>query len=369
LAIAYRGITNSVVTGNLSTTNGRLLAGLQRLATFQHPDGLFSIWCGGQPGMDITARVAHRLLGLRGLPYPASDDMLGKAKAALLQAKHQDNALLPLDNAFRRKLDSPEDAVAYYFAGEREPALAHLRQTVQREGERAHWKGQSAWGGNLEVTADAARVMYDARDALFRPAFTFVTSRLVNGMLYSTADTRALVELLSSLTPPSPPQAGGNRAGAPAGGEQSGGTRAIIDGREVALSEITIGQEVTALSDNLIVRVDEEIEIDHLEPRADFQFAVKPTKTKLALGERLQITVTPKEQTIAPLARLFLPGNLALLKGGANAQTAHLPIERKKLVVDAVAIRPGRGKLYVSVHDMYDAAKVGTAPGIEIVVK
>jgi len=146
-------------------------------------------------------------------------------------------------------------------------------------------------------------------------------------------------------------------------------TRAVIDGQEVALGETSIGKEVTALSDNLIVRADEEIEIDHLEPRADFPFSVKPTKTKLALGERIQITVAPKEQTIAPLARLFLPGNLALLKGGANAQTAHLPIERNELTVDAVAIRPGKGKLYVSVHDMYDADKVGTAPGIEIRVK
>ncbi|MBN1889957.1 MAG: hypothetical protein JW850_18320, partial [Thermoflexales bacterium] len=79
--------------------------------------------------------------------------------------------------------------------------------------------------------------------------------------------------------------------------------------------------------------------------------------------------VTPKEQTIAPLVRFFLPGNLALLKGGANAQTAYLPIERKELTVDAVAIRPGRGLLYATVHDMYDSEKVGTVPGIEIVVK
>ena len=202
----------------------------------------------------------------------------------------------------------------------------------------------------MEVTADAARVMYDAGDELFRPAFTFVTSKLVNGMLYSTADTRALVELLAFLRfDPS--------------------SRAVIDGQDVALGDVAIGQEVTALGDNLIVRVDEEIEINHLEPRADFRFSVKPSKTRLAVGERIQITVTPKEQTIAPLVRIFLPGNLALLKGGANAQTAHLPIERKELVVDAVAIRPGRAKLFVSIHDMYDADKVGTIPGIDIRVK
>lgn len=338
--------------GDLPTTHGRLLAGLQRLATFQHSDGMFSIWCGGEPGVDITARVAHRLLGLRGLPYPDSEAMLAKAQDALLKAKYHDNSLLPLDKGFRQKMDSAEDAVAYYFAerGDRDPALKLLRHTAQHEGDKAHWKSRSAWGGDLEVTADAARVMYDARDALFRPAFTFVTGKLVNGMLYSTADTRALVELLASL-------------------KFDKATRAIIDGQDVALGDVSMGKQVTALCDNLIVRVDQEIEINHLEPRADFQFAVKPTKTRLALGERIQITVTPKEQTIAPLARLFLPGNLALLKGGANAQTAHLPIEQKELVVDAVAVRPGRGKLYVSVHDMYDADKVGTASGIEISVK
>jgi hypothetical protein len=343
------------VPGDLATAHGRILAGLQRLATFQHPDGMFSIWCGGQPGTDITARVAHRLLGLGGLPFPASEEMLVKAKAALLKAKHHDNALLALDARFRQKMTGPEDAVAYYFAGngQRPAALHLLRQTVQREGDKVYWKARSAWGGNLEVTADAARAMYDAGDALFRPAFAFVCGKLVNGMLYSTADTRALVELLAAL-------------------KFDPARRAVIDGQEVALgdaSDPTIGREVTALSDNLIVRVDEEIEINHLEPRADFQFAVKPTKTHLKVGERIQITVTPKEQTIAPLARLFLPGNLALLKGGANAQTAHLPVERSELTVDAIAVRPGRGKLYVSVHDMYDADKVGTIPGIEINVK
>lgn len=338
--------------GDLSTTNGRILAGLQRLSTFQYPDGLFAIWCGGQPGVDITSRVAHRLLGLRGLSFEMSETMLLKAKDALLKAKHHDNSLLPLDPGFRRKMASAEDAVAYYFSGngERDKALALLRKTVQREGNKAFWKASSSWGGNLEVSADAARVMYAASDELFRPAFAFVTSKLVNGMLYSTADTRALVELLASL-------------------KFDPATRAIIDGQEIELGEVSIGKEVSALSDNLIVRADEEIEINHLEPRADFQFKVKPTKTELAVGERIQITVTPKEQTIAPLARLFLPGNLALLKGGANAQTAHLPIERKELTVDVVAVRPGRGKLYVSVHDMYDADKVGTMPGIEITVK
>lgn len=310
---------------------------------------MISIWCGGQPGLDITARVAHRLLGLRGLSFPLAETILDKAKRALLQANYRDNTLLLLDAAFKQKMASVEDAVAYYFAGngQQDAALKLLHQAARQDGDKVYWPAKSAWGGTLETTADAARVMYDAGDALFRPAFNYVTGKLVNGMLYSTADTRALVELLAAV-------------------KMEPVTRAVIDGQETPLAETTIGRSVTALNDNLIVRVDEEIEINHLAPRANFQFTVKPAKTRLTVGERTQITITPKEQTIAPLARLFLPGNLAWLKGGANAQTAYLPIERQELTVDVVAVRPGRGKLYVSVHDMYDADKVGTIPGIEI---
>jgi len=316
--------------------------------------------------VDITARVAHRLLGFEGSsfdraqdrPFEDAFDMRGKAAAALSKGGYKNNQLLPLGDAFRAPLETGADAVALYFHGQRLPAgagardeaLAYLRRTVERlDDGTARWPASRHhyWGGQLEATCDAARVMLHAGDALFVPAFRYVSSKLVDGMLYSTADTRALVELLAGL---------GFRAG----------DTALIDGREIPLREVSVGKEVTAQTDNLIVRVDEQIEIDHLQPRADFKFGVKPSKKRLKPGERIQITVTPKETSIAPLVRLYLPGCLALLKGGANAQTAHLPVERDKLVVDAVAVRPGRGKLYVTVHDMYDADKIGTAPGIEI---
>lgn len=352
LAVAYRGITAGVVPGDLPTTQGRILAGLQRLSTFQYTDGLFSLWCHGQPDKTLTARVAHRLLGLRGLPFAMADELLKKAEKALLENHYRDNALLALNPAFKGNLLNPEDATAHYFGGndkDRQEALALLRQTVKRDGDKAYWEAELAWGGNLEVTADAARVLAHAGDALFRPAFTYVTGKLVNGMLYSTADTRALVELLASL-------------------KYDPATQAVIDGQTVSLAEVSAGKSVTALSNNLLVRLDEVTEINYLEPRADFQFAVKPEKTRLMPGERIKIVITPQEKTLCPLARVFLPGNLAMLKGGANAQTAYLPIEREALTVEVVAVRPGRGKLYVSVLDMYDAEKVGVIPGLEMEV-
>ncbi|MEJ2732193.1 MAG: hypothetical protein P8189_01270 [Anaerolineae bacterium] len=333
----------------------RIDAGLARLRTFQHDNGMFSIWCGGKQGVDITARVAHRLLGFEGLPFRDAFDMRGKAAKALRKRRYKNNQLLPLGGAFRAPLETVADAVALYFYGNgsRDEALGYLRRKAERlDDGTARWPASKHhyWGGQLEATCDAARVMLHAGDALFVPAFRYVTGKLVDGMLYSTADTRALVELLAGL---------GYRAG----------DTALIDGREMPLREVSVGKEVTAQTDNLIVRVDEQREINHLEPRANFLFSVKPSKKRLTLGERIQITVTPKESSIAPLVRLYLPGCLALLKGGANAQTAHLPVEREALVVDAVAVRPGRGKLYVTVHDMYDADKIGTAPGIEIRVR
>lgn len=314
---------------------------------------MFAIWCRGTPGIDITARVAHRLLGFQGLPFEPAGKMRDRAAAALRHKGYKNNQLLPLGREFEAPLATVADAVSLYFGGgKREEALAFLRRSAARQDDgTVRWPASTHhyWGGDLEATCDAARVMLHAGDALFLPAFRHVTSKLVNGMLYSTADTRALVELLAGLG---------------YGASQT----AVVDGSEVRLEDGIVGRQVTALTDHLIVRVDDTVVIDHLVPRHDFQFAVDVSKKKLRLGQRVEVTVTPKESSIAPLVRLYLPGCLALLKGGANAQTAHLPIEKDKLVVEAVAVRPGRGKLYVTVHDMYDAGKVGTMPGIEISV-
>lgn len=340
---------------NASHFRQRIDAGLKRLMTFQHDNGMFSIWCGGKQGVDITARVVHRLLGFEGLPFDDAFGMRGRAAAILLHQGYRNNQLLPLDPMFRAPLETVADAVSLYFhsTSDRDEALSYLRRTAEHQDDgTVCWPPSTHhyWGGTLEATCDAARVMLDAGDPLFVPAFRHVTGRLVDGMLYSTADTRALVELLAGLG-------------------FSDNDTALIDGREVRLSTASTGKEVTAQSDNLVVRVDEKTEIDHLQPRSDFRFGVKSSKKRLRLGERLQIKVIPKETSIAPLVRVFLPGCLALLKGGANAQTAHLPIERDELVIEAVAVRPGRGKLYVTVHDMYDADKIGTIPGIELRVR
>lgn len=342
---------------------------MQRLEGFQVKDGLFAIWCGGEPGLEITARVAHRLGAYRSLDYSAATQMRNRAVRALLQAGYRDNQLLALDPGFQDRLATVKDAVALYFHGrdQRDQALGLLRREAIRDNGHVRWPGKAAWGywgGDLEATCDAARVMYDAGDPLFRPAFNYVGSKVIAGGLYSTADTRALVELLAAM----------RLAGKPV---------ARIDGSEVqgdrrrSPGQETVGQEVTALQDNLMVRVDEEVVIDHLAPAANFAFSVSVEPQALKLGQRAQVTVRLQEDSICPLARLYLPGCLALLKAGANAQTAHLPVgvdglifrgNSRLLQVDAVAVRKGQGQVRVAVHDLYDAQKIGVAPGVPVQV-
>lgn len=359
--------------------DARIVTGLRRLEGFQHEDGRFSIWCGGTPGLDITARVAHRLSAFKGLPYISAERMLENAANALLATNYRDNQLLHLNPRFRDKMVTTKDAVAIYFYGDNQPssrswldralrrdegaqeALDFLRRTAQRANGHVRWVGKAEWGhwgGDLEATCDAARVMADAGDALFVPAFNYVGSNVIAGGLYSTADTRALVELFAFLRKEDEPLA-------------------LVDGVETRPTEATIGREVTALRDHVLVRVDEEIIIDHLAPRDNFSFRVNVEPKEARLGERIRIKIRLGEDSLCPLARVYLPPCLALLKGGANVQTAHLPIgvdglrvwrDTRGLELDTVAVREGQGELRVAVHDLYDAGKIGTVSGPRITV-
>lgn len=351
------------MTGDLSFVDGRIRAGLSRLREFQHSSGQFALWCGGGLGLDITARVVHRLLAFQGLPYADAEQMNKLAAAALLKHGVRDNQLLTLDRRFEDKLATVKDAVALYFYGNgrRKQALDFLHHHARRGDDLVHWDGSPGsgyWGGALEATCDAARVLYDAGDSLFAPAFNYVGARMIGGGLHSTADTRALVELLASL-------------------RSSGEAAAIVDGHETTIADATVGQQVTALRDNLLVRVDEELVIDHLTPRDKFRFTVQVTPDRLTPGQRAKVTIYLQEDSLCPLARIYLPGCLALLKAGANAQTAHLPVgveglsfhrDSRLLELEAVAVRKGSGRLRVAVHDLYDAEKIGVGPGVAIIV-
>jgi hypothetical protein len=329
------------------------MVGLERLQGFCHDDGRFSLWCGGTADLDTTARVAHRLLAFRDTPFDSAKEMLERSAGALRKARVKDNQLLPLGAEFRAGVKNASDAAALYFHGGSDKAsaeaLGFLRKTAQGQNGTRHWPAGSAWGGSLETTCDALRVLYTVADPLFKKGFAYVAGQLIDGRLYSTADTRALVELLTVL--------------------KADGRVVNIDGVEQQLVAPVTGHRVVALDNAVFVRVDTETEIDYLEPRANFLFDLSLGRTRLSLGERTRLVVSLRESARCPLARIYLPPNLALLKGGANAQEAHLPVINSEVAIDVVAVRKGRASLHVTVHDLYDAEKVGTAPGLVVVVE
>ena len=359
-------IESGQFTADIDKVSGLIRAGLKRLDNFRQQDGMYALWEGGQPGAKISAKVAHRLMVLRELPFEGIGEKLDMTKNALLKQNVKDNQLLPLDARFKDSLNSIKDAVALYFEnnGQRQNSLSLIHNQAIRDGNTAHWDGSPSigyWGGKLEATCDAARVLLDAQDPLFGAAFNYIGGQLVDGRLFSTADTRALIELLSAmnLDNPSP--------------------LVEVDGVLQQIDRPIQGQSVKAIDNDILVRADREIEVDYLQPQDNFRFKLKTSKNKVKLGDRITITITVQEETLCPVTRVFLPGNLALIEGGANAQTAYRPIKQSggrgmffssygQLTLEAVAVRRGSGQLNVMVHDLYDAEKIGTAKPVEIFV-
>lgn len=351
---------------DIDKVSGLIRAGLKRLDSFRQEDGMYALWEGGNPGAKISAKVAHRLMVLRELPFEGIGEKLEKTKHALLKEKVKDNQLLPLDSGFKDGLNSIKDAVAFYFEnnGQRQNSLDFIHKQAIRDGSSVHWDGSPSigyWGGKLEATCDAARVLHDAKDPLFGAAFNYIGGQLVDGRLFSTADTRALIELLSAMNLENP-------------------TPVVeVDGVLQQIDRPIQGQTVKAVDSDLLVRIDREIEVDYLKPQDNFRFKLETSNSKVKLGDRVTITITAQEETLCPVARVFLPGNLALIEGGANAQTAYRPIKQTggrgmffsshgQLTLEAVAVRRGSGGLNVMVHDLYDAEKIGTAKPLQIVV-
>ncbi|MEM7798819.1 MAG: hypothetical protein AAF633_06505 [Chloroflexota bacterium] len=357
-------INSGEINGNLDQVSGLIKAGLKRLDQFRHESGFYSLWGGGNPVDYITVKIAHRLLPFLEIEFADVHQRLEKTKHALLEKEIKENQLLVLDPRFKDKMNSVKDAAVLYFAGngEQQAALKFLRKAAIRDGNQVHWDGSPSigyWGGTLEATCDAARVMHAAGDPLFDAAFQYIGSRMVNGRLYSTADTRALIELIDSM--------------------RSSQSQPIveIDGDLQQLDRDIVCQSISVRQGHLLARIDEEIEVDHLTPKSNYKFNVSVSSKQVKIGKEVNIQIQLNEETLCPVARVFLPGSLAFLKGGANAQTAYQPVNEPvrrrrwsnitaQLTLDAVAVRRGSGYIYIMVHDLYDAEKVGTIKPIYI---
>ncbi|WXG44603.1 MAG: alpha-2-macroglobulin family protein [Promethearchaeati archaeon SRVP18_Atabeyarchaeia-1] len=386
LAVAWKfGETSQEITQMISS-------GLSRMAKFLQQDGMYSLWEGAKDGSpDVTRKVLKNLAPLMEVEKFKMDTapLVERPIQELVKRDVHDNALLPLNEKFAAPMSTVEDAanIALHVGdkGKRKDALKLIesRAIEGAGGSEVHWEAsQSTWGGSLETTATALRVLGPSNDVrhqmLFKKGFKFVAKRLVAGRLNSTADTRALIELFATMEgfDSMPKFAYFTHT-------KDDPTRAVtltekdygLDSRNVAR---TIALDDEAGSDQssenrrlragtkLLVRLDGVETIDYKKIKSMFNFEAKLPKTTLKLGERVQLSLVPKDHSICPIAKVFLAANMAFLEGGVNIQTISKPLTDGGIVLDILATAKGRCKLYTIMYDMYDVTMIGVAVPIQV---
>ena len=346
LALVYRAMEKGVIANGNSEVKRMIQQGAHRMEIFYREDG-FCLWEKGKADISVTMQVLSNLKPLWKMNVQNIDEMIENIIEKLLKKKTRDNCLVYYDEKFSGKMKTVRDAVTFYNRGiEKEKAVKLIKNKVKRQGSMAYWEDETCWAGTGEATCLALQVAYHEMPGLFVKGFNYVSSKLKDGRLYSTSDTCAFLELLNQL---------------------SGITtrEVIIDGETHLLTGVLIGKEVTAV-DKTLVRIDEESEVDYLSPRSDFEGELKIERTSLKLGEKVNLSIQTLEDSIAPLVRIYLPGNLASLKGGTGIQKMYLPVRESPFSLELYGIRRGKGKLRVVLHDMYNEEKVGVLPGLTI---
>jgi hypothetical protein len=371
-------------------------AGLSRMTKFLQPDGLYSLWENSKEGSaDVTKKVLKNLTLLIGLTKfkDKTSLLIEKPVQQLLNKNVKDNSLLALSEDFRAPIVSNEDAanLAIYSKAdksERQEALRLIESNAIEGsgGTEVHWEpSQGTWGGSLETTAMALRAVCTSQEqkhqALFKKGFKFLVKRLVGGRLYSTADTRALIELFSSMKDSETQPKFTYRAYAKED-PTSHVTKSEKDYRvsvtkgdtvipldDVTEMDLTVGGRKLAAQSRIFVRTDGTETMDYKKVKSNFNFEVKLEKATLRLGERIKLTLTPKENSICPISKIFLPANTAFLEGGVNIQTISKPVTEGSITLDIVATSRGSCKLYALLYDMYDSEMIGVGPAIEVRVQ
>jgi len=375
LAVIYKAIKSGLLDEDLERVEKLIKRGIARMKLF-YKDGLFSLWEEGEPSLEVTVKVLKNLKFVYKQGFPEIDKMIEEARSVLLELNYRNNELLFLGKEFyegygflRRlsglllqflgkefyedKIKCVEDAVNVYFYMEdkREKALKYIKENAVIEDSYAYWRSVKAWAGPVETTCEALKVLYHAGEKeLFKKGFNYISGKLVNNRLYSTADTRALIDLLTSI-------------------KLSGKCTVEYNGLQVDVYRTAVfHNKIKVVKGTCIAKIDEEKWINLLTPTPNYDFQVLVDKTQLKLGEKTKIVVKLNEQTIAPLTKIWLPPGLVYPKGGVNIQIVYKPVTNNILEIEAVAVRKSRGQLKVLVHDMYDSSKIGTISPIEITV-
>jgi len=368
-------------------------AGLARMAKFLHPDALYSLWENAKLGTaEVTAKVLRNLAPIRRIDRfeEKVNPLIVKSLQELLRRDVLDNSLLSLSERFMAPISTVEDAanIATYReirGGMRRGALEFIESKAIGEpsGDEVYWEpSRASWGGVLEATATCLRALHESSDEnrrfLFKKGFKFVTKRLANSRLHSTADTRALIELFAAMK-----DVGARpRFSYQTYVKANPASPVIKTERDLTIGKSDVfipiddevhtdisspGRKLIARS-QLFVRIDGTETVDYKKVRSTFDFDAKLDRMILKLGQRVKLTVTPRHESRCPVVRVFLAPNLISLEGEVNMQTISKPMVEGSIELDLLAASRGRSRLYVMLYDMYEPNMIGITIPIGITV-
>ncbi|HPZ10146.1 MAG TPA: hypothetical protein PL110_18790, partial [Candidatus Eremiobacteraeota bacterium] len=352
MAIEYRLILSGVLSGDQKELEEKIYANLQILKKF-FKEGFFSLW-GEEPSVEVTVKVLTNMLSYQGLHFVSADRIIQSASKSLLERGIKSYPLTLLSSEFTPPSTRNINPILTYLYGPkllRQQLVSLIKILAIKSHNFYYWKGDDFWGGTLEATCHALKVMHRAGEKeIFQKALNFIFTNIKNGTLNSTSDTLSLVELLSEVFLPS-------------------GSRAIVNGVETSFNDIfPVRGKVEVIEKNLIVRSDREEIVNYLEKQGEISFSIEVSSSHVIIGEILTIIIKPETRTLCPIARIFLPGNIDLLDLTPGIQYINLPVKGSTLEINALAVRNGTGKIRVFLEDFYRPDRTGVSESVEIVV-
>ena len=289
LSIAYHYALKGKITRKPEDIEKFIKPGLYRLNRFFYSSGMFSLWEGGTPSVDVTTKVAENLVPYNDLPLSMAKEFLDIASNYLKKYGYTSNRLLPLGKEFLSEGELLHDLVnfcIYNRDSEKLPAFSNkIKDLMKEDKQGVYWEGKYPyyWSGNLEATCDALAALWIAGETKFcLSTVKPIIENLKEGRLYSTSDTVAFLKLLDIMEM--------NFA------EEVEITGEIINPFENSkidksasihtssnqepqliklLNKLRVSGKVKAVNGEVMVRTVEERKVDYLEGESNFPFNLK----------------------------------------------------------------------------------------------
>ncbi len=369
LALAYK-YHKTVHSGEEVPLIGMIRQGINRLFSLYYNESKmrFGLWNVESADEKTTVQVLRNLAPL----YPILDDLtlnhyanlLSEVASSLLKEKVKSFNLGVYSTNFipKRRVDDPLEAAWALLSADvsdKENWLKIIEEAAMLTEETCVWKSPIAWAGVLQTTAEVLRALakHDAdlsehMKKLYQKGLHFVMSNMINGRLFSTTDTLALIGLFSELPIVE--------------------TKIKIEGEIKEISEsFRIAKEFTAETNVYVHWVEEKVADPFSDlPAKSTKLKIDVDKTECRVGGELTLTITAPNDMYCPVAAICLPPHIAMMKGGGNIQQQYLPFrEEKYLLLELVCVRKGTGHIRVIVHDMYAKEQVVKPIPLEIIIK